>query len=96
MLRKLLLGFALLVLAGGALALATGSAQGLPTLLLGALLAVGILFERRRYKPAQKNAKGQATGERFVDPVSGELLEVYYDPASGERSYVKAEDKIRR
>lgn len=95
MLRKLLLGFALLLLAGGALALAAGAAQGLPALLFGALLTVGILLERRRYKPAQKSAKGQATGERFVDPTTGELMEVWYDAASGERSYVKVEDKVR-
>ena len=95
MLRKLLLGFALLVLAGGALVLAAGVPQGLPALLFGALLTVGILLERWRYKPAVGRGNGRPTGERFVDPTTGDLMEVWYDAASGERSYVKVEDKIR-
>ncbi|MGE5625275.1 MAG: hypothetical protein ACM3ZT_06990 [Bacillota bacterium] len=94
-LRALLLGFGVLLLAGGALALSVGVPQGLPALILGALLAVGTAFERWRYKPAQNAARGKPTGERFVDPVSGELFEVYYDAATGTRSYVKAEDKIK-
>ena len=30
------------------------------------------------------------TEERFVDPSSGETLEVWFDPTSGERAYVRA------
>ncbi len=30
------------------------------------------------------------TGERFVDPGSGELLEVWSQPRTGERAYVRA------
>ncbi len=30
------------------------------------------------------------TGERFVDPGSGELVEVWSEPRSGERAYVRA------
>jgi hypothetical protein len=30
------------------------------------------------------------TEERFVDPSSGETLEVWFDPKSGERAYVRA------
>jgi hypothetical protein len=32
----------------------------------------------------------QATGERFVDPTSGETLEVWFHAASGKRAYVRA------
>jgi hypothetical protein len=29
------------------------------------------------------------TGERFVDPTSGETLDVWFHPKSGERAYVR-------
>jgi len=29
------------------------------------------------------------TGERFVEPTSGEMLEVWFRAASGERAYVR-------
>ena len=30
------------------------------------------------------------TGERFVDPTSGEPIEVWFHPSSGSRAYVRA------
>jgi hypothetical protein len=30
------------------------------------------------------------TDERFVDPTSGETLDVWFDPRTGERAYVRA------
>ena len=32
----------------------------------------------------------QQSDERFVDPSSGEVLEVWFQPNSGERAYVRA------
>ena len=32
----------------------------------------------------------QSTGERFVDPTSGETLDVWFHPKSGERAYVRS------
>ena len=60
----------------------------------GLILTLGIVFERWRYKPAKspQAAKGTPTGERFIDPKSGALMEVYYDATSGERSYVLVKD----
>ena len=58
----------------------------------GLALTLGIGYERWRYKanrPQRPDSRWQATGERFVDPASGRLVQVYYDPASGERSYVE-------
>jgi len=57
----------------------------------GALLVVGLVFERWRYKPLTDTRLGPdwvATDERFVDPETGKLVTVYYHPASGERRYV--------
>jgi hypothetical protein len=58
----------------------------------GALIVGGLTFERR-YRPARHLGQGewQATGERFVDPTSGKLMEVRYNPATGERAYVPVE-----
>lgn len=64
-------------------------------LIVGGLVLVGALaFERWRYKPAVKERLGpnwHRTGERFVDPTTGEPLEVYFDPVTGERRYVQAD-----
>lgn len=60
---------------------------------LGALLFVGLVFERWRYKPLSEARLGPdwvATDERFVDPETGKLVTVYYHPATGERRYVAA------
>jgi len=55
----------------------------------GAALTAGILLERWRYVHSVNRSKGhwQTTGERFMDPISGKLMEVYFNPATGERDY---------
>jgi len=53
------------------------------------LVLLSILFERR-YR-GRRNASGaqwQSTGEKFVDPTTGKLTEVRYNPQTGERAYV--------
>jgi hypothetical protein len=60
---------------------------------VGLALTVGILFERKRYKPAESvppAADWVATDERFLDPDSGETVTVFYRPASGERRYIRS------
>ncbi len=92
MLRRVLfwLGVLALLLAGFA-AMSGFVVAALWLLVNGTALMLGTLFERWRYKRNLETheAKGQPTGERMVDPVTGELTEVYFDPATGERSYVK-------
>lgn len=94
MLRTLVLVFALLILGSGVLLLWVRPADAVPALVFGGLLTFGTVFERWRYKwlHTTEAAKGTPTGERFVDPVSRELVEVYYDAATSERSYVKVKD----
>ena len=55
----------------------------------GVLVVGGILFERSAYRPRiQRERVGwQRTGERFKDPVSGALTEVWFNPETGERDY---------
>ena len=57
---------------------------------LGALILIGTFFEGR-YRARRAPGSGwQTTGERFVDPTSGKLVEVRYDPQTGERAYIDA------
>jgi hypothetical protein len=67
------------------------SGAGLPLLVLGALLFIGIAFERRYGRPGQQpndvSIDWQRTGERFVDEETGQPVEVLMDPLTGERRY---------
>jgi hypothetical protein len=62
----------------------------------GVLLVVLIWFVFRTggYKRTPLDAPPgpgwQRTDERFIDPSSGEPLEVWFDPESGERAYVRS------
>lgn len=58
-------------------------------LFYGVLVVVGILFERSAYRPRVQRARPgwERTGERFKDPVSGVLTEVWFNPETGERDY---------
>jgi hypothetical protein len=68
---------------------------GVQTMIFGAVLALAVLVERWRYHNAQASRAGNwaATGERFVDPQSGQNMEVQYDARTGERRYVPLEER---
>ena len=93
MLRATLIALGALLAAGAALAVALGAgahAWGLG--LFGVLLLLGTLFERRRYGAIADRPPGagwEPTGERFRDPASGVLVEVWFNPATGRRQYVR-------
>jgi hypothetical protein len=91
MLRKLILAYGVLALIGGiGLALA-GILTGLVFYLgvNGAIVIAALLFERGRYRPKiMPGGKWEETGERFVDPSTGHLMKVRYDPQTGARDYV--------
>ena len=61
----------------------------------GTLMVAGILFARGRYRTGADRGhdRWQNTGERFVDPTSGRLVEVRYDPETGERDYVEVDPR---
>lgn len=58
--------------------------------IVGLLILIGTLLERRyRGRRSAPEAAGwQSTGERFVDPTSGKLVEVRYNQQTGERAYI--------
>jgi hypothetical protein len=66
----------------------------LPFGLFLALLLVWFVFRKGGYKRRPLDAPPgpdfRFTGERFLDPPSGETLEVWYCPRTGERAYVRA------
>lgn len=60
---------------------------------LALLFLIWFLFRNGGYKRTPLDAPPgpdwQPTGERFVDPSSGETLQVWFQPQSGERAYVR-------
>lgn len=57
----------------------------------GLVLLLALVVERWRYNRVTARPPGAgwvATNERFVDPESGKLVTVFYQPATGERRYV--------
>lgn len=86
------------MLVGAGIAALTGVLVALlPQLIFGGLLlVVGLAIERWRYKPLLRsgpNPQWKDTGERFVDPGSGQLTAVYFDPQRGERHYVVIDER---
>jgi hypothetical protein len=52
------------------------------------VILLAVLLERRGYAPrAPRGAVLRRTQERFVDPTTGKLVEVWEDPATGAREY---------
>ena len=91
MLRKAIVVYAVLAILG-AVALALAGVLTMLVLYLfanGAIVLAAVLFERGRYRPpAAPGGSWQETGERFVDPSTGQLMKVRYNPQTGERNYV--------
>ena len=59
-----------------------------------ALFAIWFFFRKGGYKrrplDAPPGPDWRFTGERFLDSASGEVLEVWFWPKTGERAYVRA------
>jgi hypothetical protein len=92
MLRWVIIGYGLLSLIGAVLLLFIVHATLWLVLYLavnGLILVSAVLLERRRYRPQVDRTQGswQPTGERFVDPTTRRLVEVFYNPTTGERDY---------
>jgi hypothetical protein len=54
-----------------------------------AVLLAGLLFEARRYGQRFAGARQwQLTDEKFIDPTTGHLMQVRFDPQTGDREYI--------
>lgn len=91
MLRWILIGYGILCLVGAVILFALHVRIDLLIYFAfnGLIIAGGILFERKGYRPNINSTQGnwQRTGERFNDPTTGQVIEVYYNPQTGERDY---------
>ena len=61
---------------------------GIGLLIFGGLVLLSLFFEGR-YNSSRVATKGafEPTGEKFIDPGTGRLVEVEYDAETGERNY---------
>lgn len=97
MLRSALLICGVVFLAIGLTSLLTHcyAPPGWPFIICGTILIIAVLCERWRYQHVQHthDERWRQTDERFEDPETGQTVEVLYDPATGERRYVRASGK---
>ncbi|HUO91563.1 MAG TPA: hypothetical protein VMU22_01520 [Rhizomicrobium sp.] len=91
--RKGLITIGVLVVILGVAALASGLvSRSFVFVCWGLVLILAVVFERFRYKTLTSKRPGpgwQRTTERFVDEETGEMVTVYIQPETGERTYVK-------
>ena len=91
MLRKAILTYGVLAVIGAIFLALAGIITGLVLYLFvnGAVVIAALLFERGRYRPTvSPEGPWQETAERFVDPTTGQLMKVRYNPQTGARDYV--------
>ena len=91
MLRTVVIAAAAIITCVGISLIACGvRVPGWQALAIGVIVLIGTLFERWRYRHIEEPLEGhwQRTGEQFIDPSTGNPVEVMFDPRSGERRYV--------
>jgi fatty acid desaturase len=90
MLRGVVLAVGAACLAAGLVMWALAIAPALILLAWAALILVGTVYERLRYKPLETGAGPgwRATPERFVDDASGKTVTVHVQDGTGEHKYV--------
>ncbi|HEY2534908.1 MAG TPA: hypothetical protein VGJ20_44555 [Xanthobacteraceae bacterium] len=93
MLRAVVIAGGAILTCAGIVLIASGvHVPGWQALAVGVIVLLGTLFERWRYRRIEKppNGNWHRTEEQFIDPSSGEPVEVMFDPRTGERLYVAA------
>lgn len=91
MLRTFVIAVGAILTCAGIVLIACGvHAPGWQALAIGVIVLIGTLFERWRYRRIEERSNGQwqRTDERFIDPSTGDPVEVMFDPRTGERRYV--------
>jgi hypothetical protein len=96
MLRTVVIVAAAILTCVGVGLIACGArAPGWQALIIGVIVLIGTLFERWRYRQIEEPPNGhwQRTGEQFIDPSTGDPVEVMFDPGTGERRYVTGKSR---
>ena len=91
MFRDILLGIVSGLLILSMLAWWLVGSQVLGPMVFLVLLLAALAFENRRYKLLHSGAPGDGwtkTAEQFVDPETGQPVQVWYNAATGDRRYV--------
>lgn len=92
MLRNAVLAIALAVMLAGIGLLAAGMKHGAGFAVGGGIFSLLVIGERWRYARRGHTAPSvryEKTAERYRDPLTGRLIEVEFDRASGARRYVE-------
>jgi hypothetical protein len=96
MLRTFVIAVAAILTCVGIGLIARGvHAPGWQALAIGVIVLIGTLFERWRYRHIEERPNGhwQRTDEQFIDPPTGDPVEVMFDPRTGERRYVAGKSR---
>lgn len=72
----------------------TADGGGFPLLVFAVLVALGTVFDAG-YLSRRRGGRGawQLTAEREIDHQTGQILEVWFDPVSGERRYLPSGER---
>lgn len=72
----------------GGVALEGSSGGGAGLFVFAALIVIGTVFDAGyRGRRSSSHGQWQRTGEREIDHETGAIIEVWYDPLTGERRY---------
>jgi hypothetical protein len=96
MLRTVVIAVAAILTCAGIGLIACGvHVPGWQALVIGLIVLIGTLFERWRYRHIEEppNGNWQRTDEQFIDPSTGDPVEVMFDPSTGERRYVAGKSR---
>jgi hypothetical protein len=96
MLRAVVIAVAAILTCVGIMLIAHGlRTPGWQAFGLGLVVLLAALFERWRYRRVGERPDGEwlSTGERFLDPSTGQPVEVLFNPRSGERRYVSGNSR---
>lgn len=95
MLRIVVIAVAAILACIGIVLIACGVHAGWQALVFGVIVLIGTLFERWRYRRIEEAPNGhwQRTDEQFIDPSTGDPVEVMFDPRTGERRYVAVKSR---
>jgi hypothetical protein len=89
--RTFILALGALLLFGGTLLTVLTGGGGIGMMIVGALVMLSVAIERRYGRPGTpprlEHSDWQLTNEKFVDHETGQPLEVWMDPLTGERRY---------